>query len=143
MDLPSHGSNASSTPHKEVQPRPRQSSLASTASSPGPANTPKLRRPSQPASTANTPHQNQNAALSPQPHTVRRASSAMSLGHGSRGTPSPNLSKRNSRQSLTPRRDDDAADRRPTPKRSISNLISNLREAQSTMESIEEPPPPL
>ncbi|RMZ10224.1 hypothetical protein D0860_03918 [Hortaea werneckii] len=143
MDLPSHGSNASSTPHKEVQPRPRQSSLASTASSPGPANTPKLRRPSQPASTANTPHQNQNAALSPQPHTVRRASSAMSLGHGSRGTPSPNLSKRNSRQSLTPRQDDDAADRRPTPKRSISNLISNLREAQSTMESIEEPPPPL
>ncbi|KAI7513973.1 Arginase/deacetylase [Hortaea werneckii] len=143
MDVPSQSSNASSTPHKEVQPRPRQSSLASTASSPGPASTPKLRRPSQPASSANTPHNNQNAALSPQPHTVRRASSAMSVGHASRGTPSPNLSKRSSRQSLTPRRDDDAADRRPTPKRSISNLISNLREAQSTMESIEEPPPPL
>ncbi|RMY16029.1 hypothetical protein D0868_00557 [Hortaea werneckii] len=143
MDLPSQGSDASFTPHKEAQPRPRQSSLASTASSPGPANTPKLRRPSQPASTANTPHQNRNAALSPQPHTVRRASSAMSLGHGSRGTPSPNLSKKNSRQSLTPHRDEDAPDRRPTPKRSISNLISNLREVQSTMESIEEPPPPL
>ncbi|KAI6812874.1 Arginase/deacetylase [Hortaea werneckii] len=145
MDPPSQGSNASSIPHKEVQPRPRQASLTSTASSPGPANTntPKSRRPSQPASSANTTHHNQNAALSPQPHTVRRASSAMSVGHGSRGTPSPNLSKRSSRQSLTPRRDDDAADRRPTPKRSISNLISNLREAQSTMESIEEPPPPL
>jgi histone deacetylase HOS3 len=49
----------------------------------------------------------------------------------------PKLSRRGSRQSLGA----DELEKRPTPKRSISNLIANLRESQATMDVIEEPVP--
>nr|POE82447.1 histone deacetylase hos3 [Quercus suber] len=75
------------------------------------------------------------------PPALRRSSSAISLGAprpGSRvGTPKT-LEKKPSRSSLG---GEGMRDKRPTPKRSISNLISSLREAQSSMESIEEPVP--
>ncbi|TKA81799.1 hypothetical protein B0A55_02141 [Friedmanniomyces simplex] len=59
----------------------------------------------------------------------------MSLG--ARSTSSPKLVRKGSRQSLGTQAEE--GEKRPTPKRSISNLIANLREAQGTMESIEEP----
>ncbi|KAK3672060.1 histone deacetylase [Recurvomyces mirabilis] len=55
-----------------------------------------------------------------------------------RPTSSPKLTRRSSRQSLGTTAEEEA-DKRPTPKRSISNLIANLREAQTTMEPIQEP----
>ncbi|KAK4552331.1 histone deacetylase [Recurvomyces mirabilis] len=70
------------------------------------------------------------------PRTLRRTSSAMSLKD--RPTSSPKLTRRSSRQSLGTTAEEEAA-QRPTPKRSISNLIANLREAQTTMEPIQEP----
>ncbi|EME43855.1 histone deacetylase Hos3-like protein [Dothistroma septosporum NZE10] len=73
----------------------------------------------------------------PQQHaTLRRASSSASLN---RPPPSPRLMRKSSRSSLGGASEEQ--EKRPTPKRSISNLISGLREAQSTMESIEEPIP--
>ncbi|KAK0309009.1 histone deacetylase [Friedmanniomyces endolithicus] len=74
-------------------------------------------------------------AGSPKQPFLRRTSSAMSLG--ARSTSSPKLIRKGSRQSLSTQAEE--AEARPTPKRSISNLIANLREAQVTMESIEEP----
>ncbi|KAK5111514.1 hypothetical protein LTR85_011862 [Meristemomyces frigidus] len=61
---------------------------------------------------------------------------------GSRPTSSPKLVRKSSRQSFGENAGiPEELEKRPTPKRSISNLIANLREAQSTMESIEEPVP--
>ncbi|KAK1069501.1 histone deacetylase [Friedmanniomyces endolithicus] len=74
-------------------------------------------------------------AGSPKQPFLRRTSSAMSLG--ARSTSSPKLMRKGSRQSLGTQAEE--AEARPTPKRSISNLIANLREAQVIMESIEEP----
>ncbi|KAF2774538.1 Arginase/deacetylase [Teratosphaeria nubilosa] len=92
------------------------------------------RRPSHHAATS--PLQ----ADSPRPpasqQNLRRASSAMSLTNrptSSAGTPE-SVHRRTSRPSLG-----EDGDQRPTPKRSISNLIATLKEAQSTMEAIEEP----
>lgn len=63
----------------------------------------------------------------------------MSLGTRPTSSSSPKLLRKGSRQSLGAHVEEQ--EMRPTPKRSISNLIANLREAQSTMESIEEPVP--
>jgi histone deacetylase HOS3 len=57
-----------------------------------------------------------------------------------RPSSSPGLLKKSSRTSLSGQPDENI-ERRPTPKRSISNLISGLREAQTKMEAIEEPKP--
>lgn len=104
--------------------------LSSTPATPG-LPSPNARRPSHPATSPVMPH-------SPNPaKSVRRASSAMSLDQ--RATSSPALTKKSSRSSLSGQPEDN--ERRPTPKRSISNLISGLREAQTKMESIEEPKP--
>ncbi|KAK4498996.1 hypothetical protein PRZ48_009507 [Zasmidium cellare] len=94
--------------------------------------TPLSRRPSQPATSpiAKDSPRTANAPVLP-----RRASSSASV---SRPPSSPRLMKKGSRTSLG---GPDDQERRPTPKRSISNLISGLREAQATMESIEEPIP--
>ena len=104
--------------------------ISSTPATPG-LNTPNARRPSHPATSPLNQH-------SPNPaKTVRRASSAMSLNQ--RPTTSPGLARKNSRTSLGAQAEEN--EKRPTPKRSISNLISGLREAQTKMESIEEPVP--
>ncbi|KAK0365270.1 histone deacetylase [Friedmanniomyces endolithicus] len=68
-------------------------------------------------------------AGSPKQPFLRRTSSAMSLG--ARSTSSPKLMRKGSRQSLGTQAE--GAEARPTPKRSISNLIANLREAQIAM----------
>nr|POE87924.1 histone deacetylase hos3 [Quercus suber] len=90
---------------------------------------------SSPLQHAASPRQQQ------QPPALRRSSSAISLGGqrpGSRmGTPKM-LEKKPSRSSLG---GEGTNEKRPTPKRSISNLINSLREAQSSMEPIEEPVP--
>lgn len=58
----------------------------------------------------------------------------------SRVPASPRLNKKGSRSSLGNSQTEEG-ESRPTPKRSISNVISGLRDAQTTMESIEEPIP--
>lgn len=113
----------------------RMSSTLSTPLSSAP-NTPKPHTPNarRPSYSATSPLD----LTSPKPpHNIRRASSAMNLNQ--RTTSSPNLVRKNSRTSLGAQPEDN--DKRPTPKRSISNLITGLREAQSKMESIEEPVP--
>ncbi|CAK4031877.1 Hypothetical predicted protein [Lecanosticta acicola] len=92
-----------------------------------------MRPPSQPATSPVPAHDH---SPRPQNAPVRRASSSASLN---RPCSSPRLVKKGSRSSLGAQHEDH--ERRPTPKRSISNLISNLREAQATMEAIEEPTP--
>ncbi|KAK5721823.1 histone deacetylase [Elasticomyces elasticus] len=84
-----------------------------------------------------TPRQTLHPTTSPLPQTkpfLRRTSSAISLGKSS-----PKLTRKTSRQSLA----EETPEKRPTPKRSISNLIANLREASSQgnmgMSVIEEP----
>ncbi|QIX00209.1 hypothetical protein AMS68_005726 [Peltaster fructicola] len=52
---------------------------------------------------------------------------------------SPRLNRKSSRSSLGSPVTHDDNHRRPTPKRSISNLITELRGAQATMEAIPEP----
>ena len=105
--------------------------LSSTPATPG-LHSPNARRPSHPATSPAMQH-------SPNPaKTIRRASSATGLNQ--RPTSSPGLVKKTSRSSLGGQPEDN--ERRPTPKRSISNLISGLREAaHSKMEAIEEPTP--
>lgn len=115
----------------------RQLIVASATSSPlsSAPPTPRLDTPRRPSHPATSPLQ-QNA-FSPRPPTLRRTSSAMTLGNGQRPTSSPKLIRKGSRTSVGGQPEE--LEKRPTPKRSISNLIANLREAQSTMESIEEP----
>jgi histone deacetylase HOS3 len=77
----------------------------------------------------------------PTPTSARRPSSSFALRQS---TSSPRLTKRASRSSLSgasPQQSRDADDKRPTPKKSISNLISGLREAQAqaSMAPIVEP----
>lgn len=75
------------------------------------------------------------------PNSARRSSSSFALRQSAS---SPRLSKRTSRSSLSaqsPHQPSDGVVKEPTPKRSISNLISGLREAQaqSSMAAIKEP----
>lgn len=75
------------------------------------------------------------------PNSARRPSSSFALRQSAS---SPRLAKRSSRSSLSgasSQHHPDDNEKRPTPKKSISNLISGLREAQaqSGMESIPEP----
>ncbi|KAK3113234.1 histone deacetylase, partial [Teratosphaeriaceae sp. CCFEE 6253] len=112
-------------------PLSRHMSFASTASSPlsSAPPTPGLptsRHPSQPPASPLPQH-----ATTPK---LRHTSSAMSLPTR---TSTPKLVRKSSRQSIDVVAED--AELRPTPKRSISNLITNLREAQGSMEEIPEP----
>ena len=66
------------------------------------------------------------------PGTAQRRTSQSKELH--RTTSSPRLMRKSSRSSLG-----GDEEKRPTPKRSISNLIAGLREAQGTMEPIKEP----
>lgn len=80
-----------------------------------------------------------NAPLTP--NSARRPSSSFTLRQSAS---SPRLTKRSSRSSLSgasPHLNSDDNEKRPTPKKSISNLITGLREAQaqSNMASIAEP----
>ncbi|KXS98882.1 hypothetical protein AC578_10859 [Pseudocercospora eumusae] len=98
-------------------------------------NTPALKTPlSRRASNSLNP-----ATNSPK-QPVRRPSSSAGLNNN-RPPSSPRLMRKSSRSSLGGRATPDENEYRPSPKRSISNLISGLREAQSTMEAIEEPIP--
>jgi histone deacetylase HOS3 len=77
----------------------------------------------------------------PTANSARRPSSSFTLRQTAS---SPRLTKRASRSSLSgasPQQNRDAEEQRPTPKKSISNLISGLREAQAqaSMEPIVEP----
>jgi histone deacetylase HOS3 len=77
----------------------------------------------------------------PTPNSARRPSSSFALRQSAS---SPRLTKRTSRSSLSgmsPQQPRDSDEQRPTPKKSISNLISGLREAQaqSNMAPIKEP----
>lgn len=109
-------------------------SASSTPLTPTPK-TPKLSTP--------TARSNSRAATSPlnptsrPPSAIRRSSSSTTLNQ--RPSSSPKLMKKSSRSSLGGQPEE--PDRGPTPKRSISNLITGLRDAQKTMESIEEPVP--
>ena len=69
--------------------------------------------------------------------TIHRTSSASQLNE--RSTTSPRLTKKNSRSSLGAR--EDSGEKRLTPKRSITNLISGLRGAQTMREHVEEEEP--
>ncbi|SMY24462.1 unnamed protein product [Zymoseptoria tritici ST99CH_1A5] len=93
---------------------------------------PATRRVSQSAAFSNPP----SPRLSNAPG-ARPSSSASS----SRRPSSPMIKKRSSRSSLGPGQEELDSPRRPTPKRSISNLITGLREAHTSMELIEEPVP--
>ncbi|KAF2162012.1 hypothetical protein M409DRAFT_27737 [Zasmidium cellare ATCC 36951] len=107
------------------------SPMSSAPPTPG-LKTPLSRRTSQPATS---PITKDSPRTSNAPYLPRRPSSSASV---SRPPSSPRLMKKGSRTSLG---GPDDQERRPTPKRSISNLISGLREAQATMEPIEEPIP--
>lgn len=107
------------------------SPMSSAPPTPG-LRTPIPRRTSQPATS---PISKDSPRTANAPALSRRASSSASV---SRPPSSPRLMKKSSRSSLG---GPDDHEKRPTPKRSISNLISGLREAQATMESIEEPVP--
>ncbi|KAK6440862.1 histone deacetylase [Oleoguttula sp. CCFEE 5521] len=72
----------------------------------------------------------------PTPHSARRTPSRQTTPQAA---PSPRLNRQQSRSSLPGQHTPDQTDKRPTPKRSISNLISGLREAQATMKPILEP----
>lgn len=117
----------------------------SNTKSPSATNSPLSSTPVTPnLHTANISRRPSHAATSPimpgSPNpakNVRRASSAMSMTQ--RPSSSPGLKKKSSRTSLGGGPEDN--EKRPTPKRSISNLITGLREAHSKMESIEEPIP--
>ncbi|KAK3686406.1 histone deacetylase [Vermiconidia calcicola] len=115
----------------------RSSSAFSTPLSSAPATpsqqTPTRHRPPHPAtSPLNAPSPNSA-------RTVKRASSATNLHQRPTSSQSPKLVRKSSRTSLGGPPEEN--DKRPTPKRSISNLITGLREAQTKMESIEEPVP--
>ncbi|TKA31289.1 hypothetical protein B0A50_02134 [Salinomyces thailandicus] len=137
-------STAGASPSLRHQPTDSLSLNTALATSSPPSIPRSSRRPSHPT-TSPVPHH----APSPNPHTARRNSSAMSQGSRApslsrRGTPSPKLMRKGTRQSMGGQREGSGRfdeDERLTPKRSISNLIANLREAQSTMEAIEEPGP--
>lgn len=114
------------------------------ASSSSPASsaprTPRLSTPRRPSHAATSPLQPQEAS------PLRRASSAMGLTSARPGSSAGThqWTARGSRHSLGGGSGELAPDdeRRPTPKRSISNLIANLREAQGgPMEVIAEPVP--
>ncbi|KAK5163259.1 histone deacetylase [Saxophila tyrrhenica] len=123
----------------------QESNNVSSTKSPGGKTSPLLSTPATPSlRTPTMTRQSSHPATSPlrefspnPPATVRRASSAMSVNH--RPSTSPGLRKKTSRASLGAQQDDN--EKRPTPKRSISNLITGLREAHGKMESIEEPVP--
>ncbi|KAF2725884.1 Arginase/deacetylase [Polychaeton citri CBS 116435] len=68
---------------------------------------------------------------------LRRANSSLTMRNSA--TPSPGGSRKGSRSSLGGNDENGNSEKKPTPKRSISNLISGLREAQAKMEPIEEP----
>ncbi|KAF7193501.1 Histone deacetylase HOS3 [Pseudocercospora fuligena] len=106
-----------------------QSPISSAPNTPG-LKTPLSRRASNSLNVAaNSPKQ-----------PLRRPSSSASLNNN-RPPSSPRLMRKSSRSSIGGGGTPDENDYRPSPKRSISNLISGLREAQSTMEAIEEPMP--
>ncbi|KAI5366333.1 Putative histone deacetylase family, Ureohydrolase domain superfamily [Septoria linicola] len=118
----------------ELSQAVRQLSIATDGHSPRSAPpTPNLKAPSSRRTSAASPNL-QPISPRPQPPS-RRSSSSMGLN---KATSSPGLRKKSSRTSLGGADDQES---RSTPKRSISNLISGLREAQSRMESIEEPVP--
>ncbi|KAK1082043.1 histone deacetylase [Friedmanniomyces endolithicus] len=119
----------------DISNPPTQMSIPSTTSSPlsSAPPTPGLPTLRQLSHMATSPLP--QPADSPKQPFLRRTSSAMSLG--ARSTSSPKLMRKGSRQLLSTQAEE--AEARPTPKRSISNLIANLREAQVTMESIEGP----
>ncbi|OQO02518.1 hypothetical protein B0A48_12045 [Cryoendolithus antarcticus] len=91
-----------------------------------PSNTPPTGSPG-PSTARNAP---------PTPHSARRTPSRQTTPQAA---PSPRLNRQHSRSSLSGQHPPDQSDKRPTPKRSISNLISGLREAQATMKPIVEP----
>lgn len=106
----------------DVQTNRMQFTASETPLSPPPMlnpDTPTARRPSHPATSP-------LYQTSPNPSTLRRTTSATGLND-------------RSRKGLGAQSED--GEKRPTPKRSISNLISGFREAQAKMESIEEPVP--
>lgn len=103
----------------------------SPSTTPQTPQTPTIRKLSH---TGTSPLQQNAPLLSP---ALRRASSATGLNE--RPKSSPGLMRKSSRTSLGAQPED--GEKRLTPKRSISNLISGLREAQTKMESIEEPVP--
>lgn len=110
------------------------------------SSTPLTPTPKTPNLSTPTAERTSHAATSPfnpTPHppssAVRRSSSSTTLNN-QRTSSSPNLMKKSSRSSLGGQQAEEQ-DKRPTPKRSISNLITGLRDAQKTMESIEEPVP--
>ncbi|GAB7363716.1 hypothetical protein MBLNU230_g4284t1 [Neophaeotheca triangularis] len=113
--------SGTNSPLSSAPPTPR---MASTSS----------RRASQQNFSNATP--TNDHANSPRTPDIRRTSSAMSAK--GKQSSSPKLNRKSSRTSL----DGDSPatmDNRPTPKRSISNLIAGMRERRTTMESIEEP----
>jgi len=107
-----------------------RASPLSAPNTPG-ARTPLSRRTSQIAVSP-------DARSSPRPPNtpLRRPSSSASV---TRPPSSPHLARKGSRSSLGGGADEQG--KRPTPKRSISNLIAGLRDAQSAMDLIEEPEP--
>ncbi|KAM0718584.1 hypothetical protein Q7P37_005654 [Cladosporium fusiforme] len=93
------------------------------------------------ASASTLPLTPNSKTASPTPYSTRRPSFSFALRQSAS---SPRLSKRSSRSSLhgqSPQQMPDGNEQRPTPKKSISTLISGLREAQaqSSMASIAEP----
>ncbi|KYG43585.1 hypothetical protein M433DRAFT_26037 [Acidomyces richmondensis BFW] len=120
--------------------RPMLQPTGSSSPAPSGPPTPNLSTTRRPSHVATSP-------LQPPPaQSPRRASSAMGLPNTRPGssTGTPQRTARVSRHSLGGGAGEQAPDdeRRPTPKRSISNLIANLREAQGgSMEVIAEPVP--
>jgi len=88
-----------------------------------------------------TPHTPKSRNAPPTPTSGQRPSSSFALRQSAS---SPRPGRQGSRSSLSgpsPQRSLDDTGKRPTPKKSISNLITGLREAQaqSNMEAIAEP----
>ncbi|KAK3051226.1 histone deacetylase [Extremus antarcticus] len=127
LDVGQANNNVSSS----KSPSAMHSPIASTPTTPN-LRTPTFTRTSSHAATSPLKEFSPNP-----PATVRRTSSAMSFNN--RPSTSPGLKKKTSRSSLGAGAEEN--DKRPTPKRSISNLITGLREAHGKMESIEEPIP--
>ena len=122
-------------PTHMARPPSHSPSSPLVSSAPATPTVPTPRRPSHPATSPLPP--------APDPHSpriIRRASSSVSLS--ARSTPPPKQAHPSSRHSLGAEDAANGSAKRPTPKRSISNLVANLREAsQGPMARIEEPVP--
>ncbi|KAF2485193.1 histone deacetylase domain-containing protein [Neohortaea acidophila] len=135
-----HGGPPSLTLEPIQPPATSETNGAANTVSTNATSSPLASVPPTPNPHGSTSHRTAQPSTSPlpqrSPKAVRRASSGMSLDDRPSSSPAA-LRHKSSRTSLGAHTED--GERRPTPKRSISNLISGLREAQARMESIEEP----